>query len=68
MTDLVSPPPNPSQQKAWARQVLKDFPPNSQAVGAQEIRRWALAILRQPNRQPGKSVRLQFPPLVPPLA
>ena len=70
MTDLVAPPDDPNQQLQWARQVLRDFPPNSRAVSAPEIRAWALAILRQHRRQTrGKLVRLhrplkQFPPLV----
>lgn len=63
MTDLVSLPQDLDQQLAWARQALKDFPPRSQLVSAPEIRRWALAILRQHRRQArGKLVRLNHPP------
>ena len=51
MTDVAFP-LDPSQQVAWARQALKDFPPNSQAVSARAIRRWALQVLRQ-RQAPG---------------
>ena len=62
MTDLVALPDEPNQQLAWARQVLRDFPANSQAVSAPAIRAWALQILRAHRRQAkGKLVRLQHP-------
>jgi hypothetical protein len=67
MTDLVAPPEDPKQQLQWARQVLRDFPVNSQAVSAPAIRAWALGILRAHRRQTkGKLVRLHHPPKNPP--
>jgi hypothetical protein len=69
MTDLVALPDDPNQQLQWARQVLRDFPPNSQVVSAPAIRAWALGILSQHKRQRrGKLVRLHHPPKQPPPA
>ena len=70
MTDLISPPQDPDQELAWARQALRDFPPGSQKVSAKEIRSLALGVLRQHRRQSqrqsrGKLVKLHFVPSPP---
>jgi hypothetical protein len=46
MTDLVTPPEDPQLQLAWARQALRDFPPQSCALGAKAIRAWVREILK----------------------
>ena len=51
MTDLVAPPDDPNQRRKWANQLLREFPPDSQAVSAREIRAWARRVLRELNQQ-----------------
>ena len=53
MTDLVMPPDDAAGQIAWARSVLRDFPPGSGIVSARAIRAMARAILREHGAAPG---------------
>jgi hypothetical protein len=46
VTDLALPPDDPEQKLRWARQLLRDFPPGSQILGAKEIRAMAREIIK----------------------
>jgi len=65
MTDLRSPPENPEQELAQARRLLRQFPPGSQLVSAQEIRRGALAVIREHRRRQSQHQQNQRQPQLP---
>ena len=59
MTDLVMPPDDAAGQIAWARSVLRDFPPGSGIVSAGRSGRWLgrSSGNTQPRQAPARTTR-----------
>jgi len=60
VTDLALPPDDPEQRLRWARQLLRDFPPGSQILGAKAIRAMAREIIKELS-PPGPDKRRKRP-------